>query len=158
MVGRRSKSKIADTEECLRFAAFTTTQGGDREGMMMGLSVLWPSWVLPVMICVVPKSSSPLTESPSSPTYPRLPLVLLFFLPFNIGFLRCLGSVFFVSVVGVVFAERCSSKQKMTASPKWIVVYLRNNMPCDDNVKKIIYSNANNRKSTGVLRFTDKIY
>lgn len=118
VVGRRSKSRIAvvDTEGCLKFAAFRMTQGGDKEGRTRGLSVLWPSWiVLPAMICVVPRSSSP-NESASSkpPACPRLPLLLLFFfLPFRIGFFRGLRSMFFVIVVGVVLANRCSSEHKI---------------------------------------------
>jgi len=43
VVCRRSKSKIADIEGCLRFAIFMTTKGGDKEGTTIGLSVLWPS-------------------------------------------------------------------------------------------------------------------
>lgn len=75
----------------------------------VGLSVLWPSWmVLPAMICVVPRSSSPPTESVSSFPYR---LLLFFFLPFGTEGFR-LGLAFFVIVVGVVFADKCSSGYK----------------------------------------------
>lgn len=121
VVGRRSRSRIADTEGCLKFAAFKwMTQGGGKEGAMKGLSVLWPSWrVLPTMICVVPKSSSlPMESASKSPVCPRLSLLLLlFFLPFGNIFLRDL-SIFFIRVVGVVFANNCSSKKKSKISAK----------------------------------------
>lgn len=106
------RSIVIDVEWCFELAVFMITQGGDNDGRTSGLSVPWPSWnVLPVIICVVLKSSFPKESNSSKPPPCILLLPLLFFFfPFDTGFFRGFISMVFTKVVGVVFSARWSSE------------------------------------------------